>query len=503
MSPDSPRSTLRARSPLLAAALLLAELGAGAGARPVCAQSVRISGTSTVRYLELQPLQIDSIPVSSTTGDGVLRRAGDGRTVECVDPAPYCYAYGSGSEVSTTPGLQDLRVSAWGFGRGVRFYSHVRGRAVVAGSSSLWPLAGDPFDMLEGYLELDRPRFRVRAGRQWDVGGLSFANFDGASLLVRPLRQLRLEGYGGWSLQTGLNEPVTSAAIAAVEPFAPDSRGLLLGLRAEARPAAALSLSATYERQVRQDQAGLYSERVATDGLLRGALVSLDWVLQADLANAELNELRGRVVYTPASRLTLRAFARRHRPYFELWTIWGAFGAVGFTEGGIGGSWRSAGGALTLDAQGARRRYLETGAELGFAPLHADGWTLDANAAARLAPHWSLDGQYQWDLGFGAGKSQGLARLRRTLPGGASLAATATAFQMAGELRVRTGTVAGLGLEGGLPIGARNRLDASLFDYRHFGAAPEMGPDWSQLRASLSFSWTVGAEPGLPAPGRM
>lgn len=479
---------------LLAATTLVLPDGAAA-------QGVRISGTSTVRYMELRTLQIDSVPVASATGTGILRQAADGRMVECIDPEPYCYVYGSGAKVNTAPGLQDLRVSAWGFGQGVRFYAHLRGRAVVAGSTSLWPLANDHFDALEAYLELERPTFRVRVGRQWDVSGLDFDNYDGGSLLVRPLRTLSVEAYGGWSLLTGLNEPITSGALAAVEPYAPDSRAVLFGVQARARPVPALTLSAVYERRVRQDGSGLYSSRLATDGTLHGDRLSLDWSLQADLATGDLNELRGQLLYTPTSQITLRAFARRHRPYFDLWTIWGAFGAVGFVEGGAGASWRSADGALSLDAQGTRRHYLNTGAELSFAPLHSNGWSLAASAAARLAPRWNLDGQYALDLGFGAAKSQGVLRLQHALRAGASVGLSATAFQMADELRVSSGTVVGIGLDGALPIGSRSRLDGSVFDYRHLGAVPESGPDWSQLRASISFSWTVGAEPGLPAPG--
>ncbi|MHB1862004.1 MAG: hypothetical protein ACYCVL_03450 [Gemmatimonadaceae bacterium] len=454
-----------------------------------------------MNYVELRTLRIDSVPASTTTGNGVLRHAADGRTVECADSAPYCYVYGSGSLLSSTPALQDLRVSAWGFGRGMRFYADVRGRAVVAGSTTLWPLANDHFDALEAYFELERPSFRVRAGRQWDVSGLQFNNYDGASVLLAPVPALNLEAYGGWALETGLDEPVTSGALAAVEPYAPESRGLLFGFQARARPVPALSLSAVYERQIAANRSGLYSERVATDGMLRGEHLSFDWAAQADLSTGDLNELRGQLLYTPASRVTVRAFARRHRPYFDLWTIWGAFGAVGFVEGGAGASWHSADGALRVEGEGSRRHYLNTDAEVAFAPLRANGWALNASGAVRLAPRWTLDAQYGLDLGFGAAESQGALRLARTLSGGNSFGLSATAFQTADELRVSSGTVVGIGLDGGLRLGERSRLTGSFFDYRHIGAVPESGPNWSQLRGSVSFSWTVGAEPGLPAPG--
>lgn len=482
--------------PALAAALALA-----LAAPPAAGQAVRISGATTVRYLQLRPLTVDSVPIASAQGTGVLRQTADGRWVQCVDGQAYCYAYGSGARVGSAPGLQDLRISAWGFGRGLRVYAHLRGRAVVAGNTSLWPLASDHFDAMEAYVELERPRFRVRAGRQWEVNGLGFGSFDGGSLLVRPLRELNVEAYGGWSLPTGLYEPVTSSAISAVEPFAPEVRGVIFGVQAHARPLPELSLGAVYERRLAQDGSGLYSERVSTDGMLRNGRFALDWALRADLATRQLNELRGRLLYTLNPRLALRAFARRHRPYFDLWTIWGAFGAVGFTEGGVGASWRTAGGALQLDGQAARRHYLDTGAGVSFAPLRADGWSLSASGALRAGPLWTVDAQYSLDLGFGADKSAGGLRIGHAPVHGLSLGLDASAFQMTDELRVSEGTVVGLGLDGGYRLGGRSRIDGSVTGYRHLGATPDNGPDWSQLRANLTFSWTVGPEPGLPAPG--
>jgi hypothetical protein len=237
--------------------------------------------------------------------------------------------------------------------------------------------------------------------------------------------------------------------------------------------------------------------------MLRGDRLSFDWLAQFDFSTADLNELRGQLLFTASPRVAVRAFARRHKPYFDLWTIWGAFGAVGFAEGGAGASWRTSDGALTLDGSVSRRHYLDTGAEVGFAPFHADGWTLNSSSAMRLSPQWGVDAQYGADFGFGAAKSRGALRLRRSLADGNSIGLTGTAFQTADELRIRSGTVIGFGLDGVLQLNERGRLSAAVFDYRHAGRVPENGPNWSQLRASLTYTWTVGAEPGLPAPGGM
>ncbi len=86
-----------------------------------------------------------------------------------------------------------------------------------------------------------------------------------------------------------------------------------------------------------------------------------------------------------ALRLSLEA--RRHRPFFELWTIWGAFAPVGFDEGRAELGWRGAQQRLQLSAHGAFRRYDDTGAGVDFLPLRSSGWRtgLDASVAGQRA----------------------------------------------------------------------------------------------------------------------
>ncbi len=58
------------------------------------------------------------------------------------------------------------------------------------------------------------------------------------------------------------------------------------------------------------------------------------------------------------------------------------------------------------------------------------------------------------------------------------------------------GTVYGLGLDGGLALGERTALTGSLALYRHDAGVETPEVDWNQIRASIQFDWTVGAEPG-------
>ncbi|HEY0304361.1 MAG TPA: hypothetical protein VGC44_05280, partial [Longimicrobiales bacterium] len=88
--------------------IAFALLGSAAGAQ---AQSVRVDGVTTARYIELRPI---------TTQE----------------------------TVGLVPLTQDLIVNAWGFGTGVRLYGEFRGRASAGDDTEIWPQADDPFDVL-------------------------------------------------------------------------------------------------------------------------------------------------------------------------------------------------------------------------------------------------------------------------------------------------------------------------------------------------------------------
>ena len=221
----------------------------------VTGQSVRVTGTTTVRYISIRPLEVDSVAVGTVDGEGVIRTDSLGRRVRCLAAAPFCRFFRSGDVASTVPIVQDIAATAWGFGRGVRLFARVRARASATDASAAWPRADDAFDALEAYGELDRPRYRVRAGRQWQVSGLGYYNFDGASVVLRPSRILSVNAFGGWSLARGLNESRASGALGAVESFVPDRRGVLIGTSATVRLLPGSALTAVYQREVRGDRA--------------------------------------------------------------------------------------------------------------------------------------------------------------------------------------------------------------------------------------------------------
>jgi len=470
--------------------LLLTPVGASA-------QTVRVGGTTIFRYVEVGTWIRDSIPATEVPGDGLLRPAPDGNVVQCLTGDPVCRFIRSADPVSTVPVVQDLSISAWGFGRGVRIYAQLRGRGVLAGADSVWPREADRFDALVAYAELDRTRFRVRAGRQWAVAGLGYYNFDGASALVRPGAGVTIQAYGGRSLVRGLNESITSGAVAALESLAPDERAWLLGSQVSYRAAPGRSLAVQYQREFRADSSALYSERFAADGLYRTGWGQVDASLKADLATRELNESLVRLRWDASQALALTAWARTYKPFFELWTIWGAFSPVGFKEAGVTGAWRLARRSARIEAQAAYRTYPDAGTSTTFGEYRTDGWRVGLSGALSIAPLWTLEGSYHADVGFGSAKSSTSAGVHRQFSDGAQVGLNATAFQTAYEFRVPEGVVWGLGADAAAPLSPRTHASASAAWYHHRTDNTGSVPDWSQLRLTVRLDWTIGPEPGL------
>jgi hypothetical protein len=467
-----------------------------AGATAAAAQTARVTGVGTLQFIQVRPLVADSVPVEETTGEGLIRRTADGHLVRCVTGERLCRFTRSGDSEAIAPFIQDVTLNAWGLGQGVRVQAQLRTRAAIGGHAALWPHADDAVDLLSAFVELDRPRYRLRGGRIWKTSGLGYYNFDGASALVRLGSALRLEAYGGWSLARGLNEPRTSESLSAIEAFAPDARSLLLGAQASYRPSPALGIGALYQREIRSDRLGLYAERVAADAAWSWNRGNVTGTLEADLATRHINDARLVANATVSTGLSARAFARYYRPFFELWTIWGAFDPVGFGELGAGGAWRPAGRPFELDFDLTRRSYDETSASTVFGNYRTNGWSASAAGSWRANERWLAQGVYRIEFGFGAARSESSLRVQRTLNADAYVAASTLAFQRQFEFRVAEGTVYGLGADGRIRLNPRTRLAGALSVYRHRGTRGEPGVDWSQFRGHVQLEWTLGSEPG-------
>lgn len=456
------------------------------------AQGMRVSGVTTVQLVELRRLVADSIAASSVAGAGEWRTTSDGVPALCPTGAAFCQYERSGSRINATPLLQDLTFAGWGWQEGLSFHADVRARTQLGSGGLVYPRADDHFDLLDAYAELERTRWRGRLGRQWVSGSLGSYGFDGGDALWRR-GEYSVEGWAGRALIAGLSEPYTSAQLAAVDNLPPQQDGYVFGGRARFRPDALTAAAFTYQRVLLADRSGLYSERAALDGSTRRLGMALDLGLTYDFATHDWNEARLR-----ASTAGLRAVGysfevRRTRPFFELWTIWGAFTPVGYNEARTTVDWTPPGSSFAYSVRGEYRKYSETNTGIS---LRTDGWRAGGDARWRGGAAWSAYGSYDVDIGSGAASTDVRAGARWAGPSDVSLGADAMVTQNIYEFRIGTGRIYGLMLDAAMPIRPDIRLvvDAGLYQHTLTNGAP--GPDWTQRRASVRLEWTAGRDPG-------
>lgn len=467
-------------------------------AAPLPAQGLRLSGTSTLDYVDIQPLVLDSVPIGTTVDSGTMRHTSNGLIVECVTSATYCYYYGSASRVSTAPVMQDLELSGWGLTQGLSIYAHARARTSFGDASQIWPLSDKHLDLLAAYAELDRWSIRARLGRQWMTSDLGYYAYDGGDLVWRIRPGLAAEAYGGWGLAQGLTYARTSDVLSAVEDLPPDNRGYIFGFVARWRPSLMGGVSIQYQREIRTDRAGLYSERIAASGDLRLGRALFTANLVNDLATGAVNDARLRVQLPVANRFDVAAQVRHYVPFFELWTIWGAFSPVAYNEARLETSWTAPNQAVSVSLSGGYRRYADTFAGLSFLPLRNDGWDVGASASWRLATRWTALGGYRIAIGNGAARSDFDGGLRWQPGDGGYLGVQGSAFQTVQEYTVGKGRVLGIALDGGLRLAADVQLVGNVALYHHTGSdAPQLA-NWDQRRATVTLQWTVGRDPGIP-----
>lgn len=474
----------------------LAFLLVGASVATADAQSVRITGASWAQSIDLRPLRRDSVLRSSATPDGTAFRGPDGQVVACPEQGAWCSYLRSAARETTRPLLHDVSVAAWGLGQGISFHAHGRMRESIGRASEVsWPRVGDRFDLIDAYLEVDRARGRLRVGRQWSFGALGAYNYDGVAVASRR-GWLDAEVLGGRALVQGINEPYDTDEIGPVDDLPPESPAWLVGAIVRARPGTSTALSATYLRVIQDDRSGLYAERVAFDA--SGRALGLRWTANSayDLASAQVNEARVRATRSLVRGIDVSLDVRRHRPFFELWTVWGAFAPVGFDEVRATTAWSAGDGAWVLSASGARRAYGETNTGLQSLALRNDGWRLTADAAWAPGERWSANASYGADIGFGSSQSDGSGGFSWRFGEKAELGVIGSAVQTIYEFRVGTGRVLGVSAQGAWRVTDEIRLRGDVGQYRHRLTNDAIGQDWSQRRASLRLEWAVGADPG-------
>ena len=463
------------------------------------AQGIRVSGVTNVQVFELRQFTTDTLPASSVPGTDVWRTAPSGVPAYCPAGTSYCQFTAAGDRISFMPILQDLTVAGWGWIEGFSFHSNVRARSQFGGPSDYtFPRANDHFDVVDAYAELQRKAWRGRLGRQWVNSGLGTYDFDGADATYRR-RSLMLEGWAGRARLGGLDEAYTSPILAAVENLPPWDNGYILGARAQLRSGPLGSAALTYQRVLVADLSGVFSERVAFDGTTRRAGLTAQVGAKYDMATGVWNDARLRVGTAGLGKLGGSLEVRHSQPYFDLWTIWGAFAPVGYDEARATADWHPGRGDLSFSVRGAYRKYAET--QAGF-ELRTNGWRAGGDVSWLASDAITALASYDIDIGSGAANTDWRGGVRWSRPDGRMLGADASVTQNIYEFRVGTGRVYGVALNGALPLRADSRVVGDVGVYQHVQTNGSVGPDWTQRRASLRFEWTLGGDPGMRAGAR-
>ena len=484
----------------------LAFLGATIGATPARAQGVMVSGATYAQYIELRPLALDSVPFAETDSAwGAYRFTKSGVLARCIVPSVPCTFFRSGGQQSLTAMMQDVDLTAWGLGQGVSVHAELRARTAAGNGRDLWPQATQHFDALAAYVELDRELGRARLGRQWISSALGVFNFDGAAVTVRPLRALTAQLYGGGALVEGLNRPVGADALSPVEDLPPTDGAYLIGAMAQLRPSGIGALGLQYQREIRRDRDGLYSERFAATGEAQLGWATWSGRLTRDIATGTYNDLTASVRAPVGHGVGATLTARRYSPYFDLWTIWGAFSPIAYTEYEGEARWANPSGTVLLGTSGGWRSYDDTFTGLATLPLRHDGWRAGASATARVANTWTVVGDYHVNIGFGASGSDAALAVRWQQSDHVWLGLHGTAFQTIDEFQVGEGRVFGGGLEGAYQLTPQLRIVGDAYLFRHTAHDQPQIIDWNQRRAALRFEWSLGNQPtwgGAIGPAR-
>ena len=421
----------------------------------------------------------------------------EGYPVQCAGAA--CEFFAPADPEDALFFAQDVSFTAWGMGvEGLSATFFLRARADIAGEF-LWPRYDDAFDAILGYAELARERYRVRLGRQRNLSGLGFTSFDGIGAQFDASDRIRFELYGGRSLARGL-ESARHDALAAVEDFLPDANAILGGGAAEFDAGRSVSGALRYQIEFWSDGSGIVSERAAFD--LRAAElgpIEAEFSADYDVAFNHLGSANLSLRYPLLDRsLILEATARRYRPFFELWTIWGFFSPVGYREAELQAAWRPS-QRVDLTVQAGLRNYEETDADAFLVAPEGDTRRLTVRSRVQLPRAIDLDAEYRLEHGFGAFVNSGELTTGWRPHERLRVGTYATAFQQILEFRTGNAIVLGLGAHADARISSRINLAGGITLYRQNIDNRPSGADWNQTRAWAALEFGFGGDPGLAA----
>lgn len=461
------------------------------------AQGYRLRLDSRLQGISWRGIEPDSIPrAQATTQENGGFVSPDGYRLTCEQE--WCHFFRAGAVVRGVPLVNVADLTLWGFGvPGLRLRLNAR-HGTDLGDVARWPGTEPELQLVEGYLEYSHEQVSVQAGRQFLASRLGAYGLDGARASWRPPSLgLDVSGYAGWGLARGSVLPVTSPAVNPLDDFQPRDRQLAVGAEVGWNRAGA-SARLEYRREVDPAVDYFVSERAAGSFAMRPlARVSLTAGAAYDLAMAHWGSADATLSYM-APAVTFSIGARRYLPFFDLWTIWGAFSPVAFH------AWHGAITAtpiegLTLHGRGERYQFEESGAVSGLVQVEDRGWRVESGATWEPGTAWSIAVGHQAEFGPGASSLGYDARLTWRPQEQLAVVAHAATLRRPLELRFSDATLAIYGGEAEWRPSARWRLGVGVARVDEQHNRPDAAAiDWDQWRFSARITVLQGTDVDRP-----
>lgn len=456
------------------------------------AQGYRLRLDSRVQAVSYRGVELQT--VSRGLVDSVGGFTFDGFSVSCLPGAATCSYFAPGPERRGGPLVTTADLSVWGLGiEGLRVRATGR-LGVDLGGEEVWPGTDPAVQLLEAYAEYATGRLTVQLGRTHRATRFGWVGFDGGLATVRPARSLAVTAYGGWGLARGVALPVTSAALNPLDDFQPRDRQLVAGADAVVQ-LPWITGRMLYQREVDPGIDAFVSERAGADLVLRPVQgISLTAGGDYDLANGWFGsgELTAGWL-APGGRANVTLGARRYRPHFPLWTIWGAFSPVPYRAAFGSASARPL-PDLELRVRGEVYAFDAAEAATPLADVEEDGWRWSWGATWRVDRWVTLDGGYHADFGPG-GSSRGFEGAVTWLPG-SRVSVTVHGAQLLRPLEFRfdESEVWVFGVDGAAEITERLSVRAAVLRYEEERERPDAAAfDWDQFRLNAGVRLTLGS----------
>lgn len=369
-------------------------------ASTVRAQDYRVRLDAQAQSVWFRGIVSDSILVSNVVSVNGGFETPDGRAVRCV-AATYCFFMTPGPALHGVPITTSASVMMWGFGvEGLSFRG--TGRLLGdLGNDGVWPGTTPSAQLIEGLLEYRRSAFVARAGRQLVSSRLEAIGFDGGWLRYRwDQASLEFTGYGGWGLGQAAAVSAASPALNPLDEWRPRNRQLVAGAEA-AWLFKNLDVRGEYRREIDPEDHYFVSERSALSFATLAKAFRLNGGLDYNMAEGHLGNADVALTYLHRT-FSVTGGARRYRPYFSLWTLWGAFSPVPYNAVNVSGQARAR-SWLSLNGRAERYWYDDAEVSTGLVPhLEDRGWRTRIGATATMNTQWTLDSNYGLEHGPGA-----------------------------------------------------------------------------------------------------